>query len=120
MRTNSTLFVARILLVLLAWLIAATATAQTPGSLTGTVRTSASAPIDYATITLHRAADSSVVKTEFSDAQGAFRFEGLSEGSYRVSAAQLGYVRHWSAPFTLPAGGKFCLLLRCKKAPLRS
>ena len=93
-------------MTLLAWLITASAFAQTPGSLTGTVRNPAGAPIDYATITLHRAADSSVVKTEFSDGQGAFRFEGLSEGSYRVSAAQLGFVRHWTEAFTLPAGGQ--------------
>ncbi|MBC6605438.1 carboxypeptidase regulatory-like domain-containing protein [Hymenobacter sp. BT188] len=105
MRTSSTYFVAKILLALFAWLVSTSAAAQTPGSLTGKVRTAASAPIDYATITLHKAADSLVVKTEFSDAQGAFRFEGLTEGRYRISAAQLGFLRHWTEPFTLPVGG---------------
>jgi outer membrane receptor protein involved in Fe transport len=85
--------------------VATAAAAQTPSSLTGTVRSTASAPVEYATVTLHRAADSSVVKTEFSDGQGAFRFEGLNEGSYRVSTAQVGFVRHWTEIFTLPAGG---------------
>ena len=104
MRPSSTFFVAGFLLALL-WLFAPVAVAQTPGVVTGTVRAAGGTPVEYATITLHRAADSSVVKTEFSDGNGAFRFERLSEGSYRVSAAQIGFVRYWSAPFALPAGG---------------
>jgi ferric enterobactin receptor len=104
MRTSSTPFVAGILLAL-TWLFAPAAAAQTPGSVTGTVHAAAGTPVEYATITLHRAADSSVVKTEFSDGNGAFRFERLSEGRYRVSAVQIGFVRYWSEPFALPAGG---------------
>ncbi|WP_223284706.1 TonB-dependent receptor [Hymenobacter qilianensis] len=85
------------------------ATAQSRVS--GTVRSAdAGTGIEYATVTLHRAADSAMVKTEFSDAQGAFRFEQATQGRYLVSAAQVGFVRTWSGPFevttqnyTLPA-----------------
>ncbi|HEX8658089.1 MAG TPA: TonB-dependent receptor [Hymenobacter sp.] len=89
----------------LAWLTAAPVWAQSGASVTGAVRSAVGAPIEFATITLHRAADSAVVKTEFSDGQGAFRFERALAGRYRVSAAQVGFVRFWSEPFELPAGG---------------
>jgi len=72
--------------------------AQSSATITGTVRTAAGAPLEYATITLHRAADSSVVKTEFSDAQGTFRVEA-GGGRYLVSASQVGFRRQWSQAF---------------------
>ncbi|MDQ2792808.1 MAG: TonB-dependent receptor, partial [Bacteroidota bacterium] len=56
-------------------------------------------------LTLHRAADSVVVKTEFSDAQGHFRLDAPSSGRYLVSAAQVGYGRYWSPALAVPAGG---------------
>lgn len=77
--------------------------AQGPATITGAVRTTTGAPIEYATVTLHRAADSVVVKTEFSDEQGRFRLERAGAGRYRVSAAQVGFARQWSLPFELGA-----------------
>jgi len=71
----------------------------------GSVTTLAQAPVEFATLTLHRAADSVVVKTEFSDAQGGYRLEAKAGGSYRVSAVQLGFGRSWSPVFELPAAG---------------
>ncbi|GAB2953730.1 outer membrane beta-barrel family protein [Hymenobacter coalescens] len=73
--------------------------AQSPAAVSGAVRTAAGAAVDYATVTLHRAQDSTVVKTEFSDAQGSFRFEQAANGRYLVSASQLGFGRRWSGPF---------------------
>ncbi|WP_046242477.1 TonB-dependent receptor domain-containing protein [Hymenobacter terrenus] len=88
------------------WLIAASsASAQTRAALTGTVATATGAAVEFATITLHRAADSTVVKTEFSDGQGHFQLEAPSGAQYRVSAAQVGFERYWSTPFELPAAG---------------
>ncbi|OGX88936.1 hypothetical protein BEN48_07950 [Hymenobacter glacialis] len=78
--------------------------AQSRPALTGTVAGTTGAPIEYATITLHRAADSAVVKTEFSDGQGGFRIEAAS-GRYLVSAAQVGFERYWSPVLALPAEG---------------
>ncbi|RZK53952.1 MAG: TonB-dependent receptor, partial [Hymenobacter sp.] len=62
-------------------------------------------PVEFATITLHRAADSMVVKSEFSDAKGAFALPAPAGARYLLSAAQVGYGRYWSAPFVLPAAG---------------
>jgi ferric enterobactin receptor len=38
----------------------------------GTVRAASGGALEYVTLTLHRATDSVAVKTEFSDAQGAY------------------------------------------------
>ncbi|MFD1467265.1 outer membrane beta-barrel protein [Hymenobacter caeli] len=62
-------------------------------------------PLAFATVTLHRAADSVVVKAEFSDGSGAYRLEAAPGGRYRVSAVQVGYQRRWSPAFELPAAG---------------
>ena len=88
------------------WLLAPLAAqAQCRAALTGTVRTAAGAPVEFATVTLHRAADSVVVKTEFSDAQGRFQLEAPSGAHYRVSVAQVGFARYWGVPTELPAAG---------------
>ena len=81
------------------------AAAQQRGSLTGGVQSAAGAPLDFVTITLHRAADSVVVKTEFSDAQGQFRFEVPTDGRFLLSAAQVGYGRYWSPALTVSTAG---------------
>jgi len=78
---------------------------QGTATVAGVVRDPAGAPVEFATITLHRVADSTVVKSEFSDAKGAFTLRAAAGGRYLVSAAQVGFLRYWSAPFELPAAG---------------
>ena len=65
----------------------------------------AARPLAFATVTLHRAADSTVVKAEFTDDQGAYRLEAAPGGRYLVSAVQVGYQRRWGPAFELPAAG---------------
>ena len=81
------------------------AQAQGPVAVRGSVASAAGAPLEFVTITLHRATDSVVVKTEFSDPQGAFRVDAAAGGRYVVSAAQVGFARYWSPAFELPAAG---------------
>jgi len=104
------LFVGRLLvkrflfdLILLGGLAAAPSAlrAQSTAALTGTVRDAVGQPLEYATISLHRAADSVVVKTEFCDAQGRFALPVAPAGQYLVSAALVGYTRVWSPPVAL-------------------
>ncbi|MBF9237826.1 TonB-dependent receptor [Hymenobacter sp. BT683] len=73
--------------------------AQAQADVRGVVQSATNSPIEFATVTLHQAADSSVVKTEFSDVKGLFVFERAATGRYLVSAAQVGFVRQWSRPF---------------------
>lgn len=92
-------------LLLLLWLLPMAGAAQQLAPLTGTVQGTAGTPAAFVTITLHRATDSVVVKTEFSDAQGQFRFDAAVKKGYLVSAAQIGYGRYWSPVLAVPAGG---------------
>ncbi|MDB5233652.1 MAG: hypothetical protein JWR44_645 [Hymenobacter sp.] len=91
-------------LLALALVVPAAALGQGRAGVSGTVATPAGVAVEYATVTLHRAADSAVVKTEFTDMQGHFQLDGNSGNRYRVSVAQVGFERYWSAPFELPAG----------------
>ncbi len=89
--------------LLLAWPLAGAA--QSGPTVRGTVADSADgAPVVFATVTLHRAADSVVVKAEFTGAQGTF-WLAAAGGRYLVSAAKVGYRRRWSPVFELPAAG---------------
>ena len=79
------------------------ARAQDRATVRGTVANERGLPVELATVTLHREADSVVVKTEFSDAKGEFLVESPAGGRYRLSVAQVGYARYWSAPLELSA-----------------
>ena len=79
--------------------------AQPAAPLTGTVRGQTGIALEFVTLTLHRAVDSALVKTEFSDVQGRFRLDVPASGRYLVSASQVGYGRYWSPVLTVPAGG---------------
>ena len=81
------------------------ARAQTRAVVRGHVAAHDGAPVELATVTLHRATDSVVVKTEFTDAAGAFELAAAAGRRYLVSVAQVGYRRYWSAAFELPAAG---------------
>lgn len=83
----------------------ASVVAQTRAVVSGTATDAAAQPVPFATATLHQAADSVVVKSEFTDDHGAFRLEGAVSGRYRVSVAQVGLRRFWSEPFELTASG---------------
>lgn len=79
--------------------------AQGRAEVRGSVTNSAGAGIEFVTVTLHRATDSVLVKTEFSDAQGAFRLPAKVGERYLVSAAQMGMGRYWGSVFEVPAAG---------------
>ncbi|RZK53289.1 MAG: carboxypeptidase regulatory-like domain-containing protein, partial [Hymenobacter sp.] len=81
------------------------ALAQTRAPVSGTVGGGPAPALELVTVTLHRAADSVVVKTEFTDKNGFFRLESAAGGRYLVSAMQVGFGRYWSPVFELPAAG---------------
>ncbi|QJX48451.1 TonB-dependent receptor [Hymenobacter taeanensis] len=87
------------------------AQAQNASGLAGSVKSASGLPLEYATVVLHRASDSTVVKSEFSDGEGSFRFESAAAGRYLVSASQVGFTRSWSRPLELPVASTFSLTL---------
>ncbi|WP_017732671.1 outer membrane beta-barrel family protein [Nafulsella turpanensis] len=74
-----------------------TQTAKVSGKITD----SKGQPLEYATIMLLRASDSSLVKGAISDSTGSYHFEKLEWGSYQISAGMVGYEKKASEIFSL-------------------
>lgn len=57
----------------------------------GKVMDSAKKPVDYATISLLKAQDSSLIKVVFSDERGTYAFDNIKNGQYIVKASMIGF-----------------------------
>ncbi|QHV94776.1 TonB-dependent receptor [Spirosoma endbachense] len=77
------------------------ALAQNGPNVLGSVHDPAGAVVEFATVALHRATDSTVVKTEFSNASGAYQFAAVPAGRYFVSASLVGFSRSQTGPFAI-------------------
>ncbi|MDP9047048.1 MAG: TonB-dependent receptor family protein [Bacteroidota bacterium] len=58
-------------------------------------------PLDYATVSLLKAGDSSMVKGTLSDPSGTYIFDHIKPGSYIIRATVVGYEKTVSKAFTL-------------------
>jgi outer membrane receptor protein involved in Fe transport len=61
-------------------------------------------PMDFATVSLLKAQDSSIVKGTLSNEQGAYTFDHINSGTYIIKASVVGYTKAVSQVFTLPNG----------------
>jgi len=61
-------------------------------------------PLDYATVSLLKAQDSSIVKGTLSGQAGDYLFDHVNSGSYIVRATVVGYQKVASKPFTITEG----------------
>jgi iron complex outermembrane receptor protein len=79
--------------------------AQTPfrGKVSGRVTDPSGKAVEFATLLLVKAQDSTLVKGTVATEQGTFALENLPEGRYRVAASQVGYQKTYTAPFVLNA-----------------
>ncbi len=68
------------------------------GKVTGVVLRSDNKPVEFATVTLLKVKDSSLVKGAISDIEGKYIFEGIAEGQYLVAAANMGMKKSFSKP----------------------
>ena len=57
--------------------------------------------VPFATVTLLKAKDSSLVKGDISDQEGNYDFTEIPNGKYLVSASVIGMIKTYSQPFTL-------------------
>ncbi len=71
------------------------------GKINGIVTRTDSKPVEFATVTLLRAKDSSLVKGAIADVTGKYEFEGIKEGKYLVAAVNMGMKKNFSAQFTV-------------------
>ncbi|PWG82664.1 TonB-dependent receptor domain-containing protein [Pararcticibacter amylolyticus] len=70
-------------------------------SVSGTVTDAGKKPLDYATVSVLTKADSSVVKTMFTNDKGHFNFRGLKESEYFVSVSSVGFKKFTGKSFSL-------------------
>ncbi|MCC8410899.1 TonB-dependent receptor family protein [Mucilaginibacter sp. UR6-1] len=75
--------------------------AQTSSKISGSILNEAGKPMEFATLSLLRAKDSSIVKGTMADANGKYAFEKITAGDYIVAATTMGYQKSHSAKFTL-------------------
>lgn len=71
------------------------------GKITGRVTDQNAKIVEFATITLLKAKDSTLVKGLLTDVNGQFVFENIVEGNYVVSVSQLGYKKFYSPKFAI-------------------
>jgi iron complex outermembrane receptor protein len=78
---------------------------QTLTSIKGKVKDDNGKALSAATVSLLKIEDSSLVKTEVTDANGAFEFASIAEGNYFIETSSVGYQLKQSAVITV-AGEK--------------
>ncbi|RFZ92621.1 TonB-dependent receptor [Mucilaginibacter conchicola] len=74
-------------------------TSPPQSSVTGAFINEQSKPVDYATVTLLRAKDSSVVKGTLTNDAGKYTFDKISAGKYIVKGTSVGYQPSFSPAF---------------------
>ncbi|CCH55623.1 TonB-dependent receptor [Fibrisoma limi BUZ 3] len=73
----------------------------TRGKVSGQVGTVAGKPLEFTTMMLLKAKDSTLVKGAVSDAGGKYEFENVGAGEYVVAAQQIGYRKTYSQRFSV-------------------
>ncbi len=99
---NKTLTLSMLLLAQL-FLVGSRLSAQTKtnGTVSGSVADQQQKPLDYATVSLLKAKDSSLVKGALTDDKGHYQISGISAGNYLVSVSVISYKKAFSKPFTI-------------------
>ena len=73
----------------------------TRGTVHGLVKATTGTPLEFTTMMLLKAKDSTLTKGAISDTDGKFSFDNVGAGTYLVAAQQIGYRKTYSAPFTI-------------------
>ncbi|MGI4020126.1 MAG: TonB-dependent receptor domain-containing protein [Janthinobacterium lividum] len=97
------LFTLLVLLLSLLFCVDAKLSAQTKtnGTVSGMVKDNQQKPLDFATVSLLKAKDSTLIKGSLTDAKGQYRFNGILSGNYLVSVSIVGYQKNFSKPFVI-------------------
>lgn len=93
-----------IIFILISTLLSVTVNAQTRingSKVAGKVLDETRKPLDFATVSLLKASDSTLVRTAVSGLDGTFVFENLINGTYRVSISMVGYEKTRTSEFTI-------------------
>jgi iron complex outermembrane recepter protein len=69
--------------------------------ITGSIADNKGKIVEFATVTLLKVADSTLVKGAIADANGKFEIEQIADGSYLLGISQIGYRKFYSPVFNL-------------------
>lgn len=83
--------------------------AQSSSSITGAVKESTGKPLQSVTVSLLNASDSSLIKTDVTDANGKFEINTVKSGKMMLSYSSVGFEDLYSAPFDKKAGEAIAL-----------
>jgi len=76
-------------------------TTKSPVKITGVIFNEQHKPMEFATVGLLNAQDSSVVKGALSSDAGTYRFDRIAPGTYLIKSTVVGYTMAFSRPFTV-------------------
>ena len=71
------------------------------GKISGQITDEKSKIVEFASVTLLKAKDSTLVKGALSDGSGSFEFEKIPSGEYLVNISQMGYKKFYTPKFSL-------------------
>lgn len=84
----------------------------------GQVLSSSAQALEYANVLLHKASDSTVVKLEYTQADGTFHIANVEPGQYRIAVSFVGYPNYLSQIHELQAGQELNLpAIKLQEAP---
>ena len=86
-------------------LFTASATAQSPGKISGEVQEAGNKEAGGTTVSLLKATDSALVKVTVSNKTGLYEFENMEAGTYLLSFTRVGFEKKLTARFDLPVNG---------------
>ncbi len=88
---------------LLAFLFSISIYAQT---ISGRIQDDKAQAIEFATVALHNAKDSTIVKGEISTTNGAFEINGVKSGEYFIDCSFVGFTNYYGAAFYFDGSNK--------------
>ena len=71
------------------------------GKISGQITDDKNKIVEFASVTLLKAKDSTLVKGALSDQNGSFEFEKIASGEYLVNVSQMGYKKFYTPRFSL-------------------
>jgi outer membrane receptor protein involved in Fe transport len=105
MKTKINHILYTLLLVVISWSASFAQTGNTGAAkVSGSLVNDQGKPLDYASVSIIKATDSTIVKGALSNDNGVYSFDKIPAGKYLVKATVVGYVKAVSKPFTVTEG----------------
>jgi hypothetical protein len=102
MKTKINHIIYTLLLVVISWSVSFGQVGKAGSTkVSGSLVNDQGKPLDYASVSIIKATDSTVVKGALSNDNGVYSFEKIPAGKYLIKASVVGYAKAISQPFTI-------------------